>query len=96
MSFHIIFQCKRYQGSVSASQMRDFRGASIGRADRGLSITTGTFSRDAMKGATREGASPIDLIDGDLLADKLKELGLGVKTELVEKVTIEEEWFKAI
>jgi len=93
LSFHVIFQCKRYQGAVSASHVRDFRGAMVGRADKGLLITTGTFTRDAIKEATRDGAPPIDMIDGDQLADKLKELGLGIKTEVVEKVTIEKNWY---
>ena len=76
--------------------MRDFRGAMVGRADKGLFITTGTFTRDAIKEATRDGAPPIDLVDGDQLADKLKELDLGIKTEVVEKVSVDEEWFKKI
>ena len=96
LSFHVVFQCKKYQGSVGASHMRDFRGAMVGRADKGLFITTGNFTRDAIKEATRDGASPIDLVDGDQLADKLKELGLGIKTEVVEKVSVDEEWFKKI
>lgn len=93
MSFHVIFQCKKYQGSVSSSNIRDFRGAMVGRADKGLFITTGTFTPAAIKEATRDGAPPIDLVDGDQLAEKLKELQLGVKTEMIEKVTIEKEWF---
>lgn len=93
LSFHVVFQCKRYQGSVSASQGRDFRGAMVGRADKGLMITTGSFTRSAIKEATRDGAPPIDLVDGDELADKLKELSLGVETEVVEKVKIDKEWF---
>ncbi|MBK8755038.1 MAG: restriction endonuclease [Candidatus Competibacteraceae bacterium] len=93
MSFHVIFQCKKYQGSVSASDIRDFRGAMVGRADKGLFITTGTFTPAAVKEATRDGAPPIDLVDGDQLADKLKELQLGVRTEMIEKITIEKEWF---
>jgi restriction system protein len=96
MSFHIVFQCKRYQGVVGASHIRDFRGATVGRADKGLFITTRTFSRDAVREATRDGASPIDLIDGDQLAEKLKDLRLGVKVEMVEKVTVEADWFKSI
>jgi restriction system protein len=98
LSFHVLFQCKRYQGSVSASQVRDFRGAMMGRADKGLLITTGNFTKDAVKEATRDGASAIDLIDGDQLLDKLKELGLGVKTEKieVEKVTINHDWLLSI
>jgi restriction system protein len=98
LSFHVLFQCKRYQGSVSASQVRDFRGAMMGRADKGLLITTGNFTKDAVKEATRDGASAIDLIDGDQLLDKLKELRLGVKTEKieVEKVTIDRDWLLSI
>ncbi len=96
LSFHVVFQCKRYQGTVSASQMRDFRGAMVGRADKGLMITTGTFTRDAVKEATRDGAPPIDLVDGDQLADKLRELQLGIRTEIVEKISVDEEWFKQI
>ena len=65
LSFHVIFQCKKYQGSVSVSQVRDFRGAMVGRADKGLLITTGNFTKEAMREATRDGAPAIDLIDGD-------------------------------
>ncbi len=96
MSFHVKFQCKKYQGVVSSSEIRDFRGAMVGRADKGLFITTGTFSREAIKEATRDGAPPIDLLDGDQLADKLKELGLGIRVEMVEKVTVEMDWFRNI
>lgn len=93
LSFHIIFQCKRYRKSVTPSQIRDFRGAMQGRADKGLFITTGTFTRDALKEATRDGAPPIDLIDGEQLCDKLKELRLGVDIELTENVKIKNDWF---
>jgi restriction system protein len=96
LSFHVVFQCKRYQGAVSASQMRDFRGAMVGRADKGLLITTGRFTRDAVAEATREGAPPIDLVDGDRLADMLKALKLGVRTELVESVVVDEEWLGSL
>ena len=94
LSFHVYFQCKRYKGSVPVAAIRDFRGAMQGRADKGLFITTGTFTPDARKEAVREGAPPIDLIDGTQLVEKLKELELGVKTEMVEEVTVEPEWFK--
>lgn len=96
LSFHVIFQCKKYKGAVTASDIRDFRGAMIGRADKGLFITTGTFTRDAIREATRDGAPPIDLVDGDHLADKLKELGLGIKKEMVEKISVDTGWFKSI
>lgn len=93
MSFHVLFQCKRYKGSVTAGEIRDFRGAMVGRADKGLFISTGSFTPAAVKEATRDGAPPIDLVDGDELAEKLKELGLGVKTELVERVSVDAGWF---
>lgn len=93
LSFHVLFQCKRYQGSVSASQIRDFRGAMQGRTDKGLIITTGTFTRDAIKEATRDGAPAIDLIDGEQLVQRLKELGLGVKVSFVESVEVDAEWY---
>jgi len=98
LSFHVYFQAKRYKGSVTASVIRDFRGAMVGRADKGLIITTGVFTRDAKKEAQRDGATPIDLIDGDELAQGLKELDLGVavKERVVEEVTIVSEWFKEI
>ncbi len=96
LSFHVIFQCKRYRGSITPSQIRDFRGAMQGRADKGLFITTGTFTRDALKEATRDGAPPIDLIDGELLCEKLKELKLGIDIELIENVKIKEDWFNSL
>ena len=96
LSFHVIFQCKRYKGSVTPSQIRDFRGAMQGRADKGLVITTGTFTREAVKEATRDGAPPIDLINGEMLCDKLKELKLGVETKLTETVEIKNDWFNSL
>lgn len=93
LSFHVIFQCKRYKGTITPSQIRDFRGAMQGRADKGLFITTGTFTREAIKEATRDGAPPIDLIDGDLLCEKLREYKLGVETTLIEKFDVTSEWF---
>ena len=96
MSFHVLFQCKRYQGSVGSGAVRDFRGAMMGRTDKGLIITTGSFSPDARREAMRDGAPPIDLIDGDALCDKLKETSLGITTKLVEEVSVEEAWFAQI
>jgi restriction system protein len=96
LSFRVVFQCKRRRGGVGAGEIRDFRGAMQGRADKGLFVTTGYFTRDALKEATRDGAIAIDIVDGERLADKLKELRLGVKIELTENVTIDEDWFKTI
>lgn len=96
LSFHVIFQCKRYKGSISPSQIRDFRGAMQGRADKGLFITTGSFTREAVREATRDGAPPIDLIDGELLCEKLKELKLGINTQMIEQVEIKQDWFEKL
>ena len=98
ISFPVLFQCKRWQGSVGSGVVRDFRGAMAGRSDKGLLITTGSFTRDAKAEATRDGAPPIDLIDGSLLAGKLKELEIGVKTEKVveERVTVDDEFFERV
>lgn len=98
ISFQVLFQCKRYKGSVSAGTVRDFRGAMQGRADKGLIITTGTFTPDARREATRDGAPAIDLIDGEALTDLLKSLKLGVRVEQViaERVTVEEAFFDEI
>jgi restriction system protein len=96
LSFHVAFQAKRYQGSVSSSTIRDFRGAIMGRADKGIILTTGSFTRDAKREAQRDGATPIDLIDGLDLAQKLKELRLGVDIELVEQVNIKSSWFTSL
>lgn len=96
LSFPVIFQCKRYRNTISPSVVRDFRGAMVGRADKGLIITTGSFTRDASAEATRDGAPPIDLIDGEQLIDKLKDLGLGIATRQVEVVEVDTEWFSAI
>lgn len=94
ISFHMLFQCKRYVGSVSAGEIRDFRGAMQGRADKGLFITTGKFSSPATEEANRPGATPIDLMDGDELVEKLRELQLGVTP--VNDYIIDEAWFLSI
>lgn len=94
ISFHMLFQCKRYTGSVSASEIRDFRGAMQGRSDKGLFITTGKFSVPAIEEASRPGATPIDLIDGDELVEKLRELQLGIIP--VNDYTVDEAWFLSI
>ena len=98
VSFPVFFQCKRYRGSVGPAAVRDFRGAMAGRGDKGLLITTGTFTADAKKEATRDGAPPIDLIDGDRLCELLKRYDLGVRTttRTVEDVSIDGTFFGEI
>ena len=96
VSFQVLFQCKRWKGTVGPKEIRDFRGAMVGRSDKGLFLTTGSFSRAAQEEATRDGAPPIDLIDGERLAELLKDLRLGVQTEMIEKVDVDESWFDSI
>ncbi len=96
ISFPVLFQSKRYKGSVGAGAVRDFRGAMAGRADKGVILTTGTFTMEARREATRDGAPPIDLIDGELLADRLRELRLGVITRTVKVTDIDSEFFNSI
>lgn len=96
VSFQVLFQCKRWRGSVGASVVRDFRGAMVGRADKGLIITTSTFTAEARREATRDGAPAIDLIDGETLCQLLKERRLGVGVQMVEEVVVEEGFFRAI
>lgn len=79
VSFKVLFQCKRYTKSVSPSHVRDFRGAMAGRADKGIIITTGTFTAEARREASRDGVPPIELIDGEKLVDMMEHLELGLK-----------------
>jgi restriction system protein len=79
LSLKALFQCKRYKGSVSASDVRDFRGAMAGRTDRGIIITTGAFTAEARREASREGVPPIELIDSERLVEMLRKLELGLK-----------------
>jgi restriction system protein len=93
--FHIFFQCKRYRGTVPPSEVRDFRGAMSGRGEKGLLITTGSFTKSARDEATRDGAPPVELVDADALCDLLKKYSLGVRTETrtIEDVFIVEDFF---
>lgn len=95
VSFPSYFQCKRYRGAVSAGAVRDFRGAMSGRGDKGLLITTGSFTRGARKEATRDGAPLIDLVNGDDLCDLLKEYRLGVEVAVrqIEDIRVTPEFF---
>ncbi len=94
VSFQVFFQCKRWKGSVGSREIRDFRGAMQGRADKGLFITTGTFTGAASEEATRDGAIAVDLIDGENLCELLKTFELGVSTETIEQMTVDTEWIR--
>ena len=93
VSVPVFFQCKRYTGTVGPNHVRDFRGAMAGRGEKGLLITTGTFTRSAKYEASRDGAPPIELIDGQRLTELLKEHGLGVQVTTVEQVTVDGDFF---
>lgn len=86
VSMKVLFQCKRYKGTVSRSQIGDFRNAMIGRADKGIILTTGTFSEDAKREASRDGAPPIELIDGKKLVELFEKVELGVKPKVIYEV----------
>lgn len=98
VSFRTAFQCKRYAGSVSPSTIRDFRGSFVGQADRGIIITTGSFTTSAIEEAVRAGAPTIDLIDGEDLCDLLKQhkIGANVQLRTVEDVTVSGEYFERL
>ena len=98
VSFKVFFQCKRWKGTVRPTDVRDFRGAMTGRGEKGLLITTGTFSKDARTEANRDGAPPVELIDGDTLCDQLMEYAIGVRTTTrsVEEIDIEEGFFETV
>lgn len=98
ISFQVLFQCKRFKGSVSSSIVRDFRGAMQGRADKGLIITTGAFTSEARNEASRDGAPAIDLIDSELLCNLLRErqLGVAVRSVVTEEVSVIPSFFREI
>lgn len=88
VSFKVLFQCKRYKGSVSRAQVGDFRNAMIGRAEKGIILTTGTFTREAEKEASRDGAPPVELVDGKKLVQMFEKVELGVKPKIVYEVQL--------
>ena len=92
VTFQVLFQCKRYEGSVSSSQVTDFRGAMAGRTDKGIIITTGTFTTEAAKEARRDGVAPIELVDGEKLIEMFEALQLGLRPR--QTYEVDEEFFR--
>lgn len=92
VSFKVLFQCKRYTKAVAPSHVRDFRGAMAGRADKGIVLTTGTFTAEARREASRDGVPPIELIDGEKLVDMLEQLELGLSP--VKTYEVDQAFFK--
>ncbi len=99
LTFRVSFRCIRGGGRISSAEVDDFRrGVMVGRADKGLLITTGGFTQEAELKAASDRAPEIRLIDGGELIGKLKELELGVRTEqvTVERVVIDRDWFGGV
>lgn len=83
VSFKILFQCKRYKDTVGPAQIRDFRGAMQGRADKGIILTTGRFTKDAKLESIRDGVPPIELVDGEKLVEMFEKFELGLKPKTI-------------
>ncbi len=96
LTFRVEFQCKRYSGTVGPDVVQKLRGAMSGSADRGLIVTAGNFTQGAVREATRGDKIPFELVDGEDLINRLKELELGVSTEMVPKVTVHSDFFANI
>lgn len=88
ITMKVLFQFKRYKGTVARAQVGDFRNAMLGRAEKGIIITTGTFSQDAIKEAEREGAPKIELVDGETLVTMFKKAELGLKPKTIYEVDL--------
>ncbi|MBZ0168391.1 Mrr restriction system protein [Candidatus Methylomirabilis lanthanidiphila] len=86
VSFRVLFQCKRYSGAVAPAHVRDFRGAMAGRADKGIILTTGTFTAEARREAVRDGVPPIELVDGEKFLDMFEKLELGLKPRVAFEI----------
>jgi restriction system protein len=89
VSFKVLFQCKRYAGSLGPDKVRDFRGAMAGRADKGIILTTGTFTPEAKKEAVRDGVPPIELVDGEALLDMFERLQFGLRPKQAFEVDVD-------
>jgi len=86
VTIKVVFQCKRYSGSVGRGQVAEFRNSVMGRAEKGIIITTGAFTSEAIREATRDGVIPIELVDGEKLVKIFEDLELGVKPKTVYEV----------
>lgn len=93
-SFNVAFQCKRYSGGVGAPDIRNFRGSLTTNIEKGLFITTGTFSKAARDEACSPGKQQIDLLDGEEFINKLTEYEIGVHP--VTTYAIDEDFFNKI
>ena len=85
-TYNVAFQCKRYSGSVAASEIRDFRGSLTKNIEKGIFITTGSFTRQAIEEASNAGKQQIDLIDGSDFVDTLVEFQSGINAKTIYEV----------
>ena len=88
VTIKVVFQCKRYSGSVGRPQVAEFRNSVMGRAEKGIIITTGTFTSEAIREATRDGVIPIELVDGEKLFEMFKRYELGLKPRTVYDIDV--------
>ena len=86
LTLKIVFQCKRYKGAVSREQVSDFENRAFKTADKGIFLTTGYFSVDAVKEVQNSGKRQIELIDGERLVEMFKKAELGVRPVVVYEV----------
>jgi restriction system protein len=86
VSFNVVFQCKKWEQAVPPKEVRDLRGAMDGRAEKGIFLTTSTFSTNARAEAERPGAAPIELVDGLKLFEMFRKYELGLKPRVVYDV----------
>ena len=88
VSFNVVFQCKKWEQSIPPKEIRDLRGAMDGRAEKGIFLTTSTFSTNARAEAERPGAVPIELVDGEKLFEMFKKFELGLKPRTVYDIDL--------
>ncbi len=88
VSFNVVFQCKKWAQSVPPKEIRDLRGAMDGRAEKGIFLTTSTFSTNARSEAERPGAVPVELVDGEKLFDMFRKYELGLKPRTVYDIDL--------
>ena len=88
MSFNVVFQCKKWENAVPPKEIRDLRGAMDGRSDKGIFLTTSTYTSNARAEAERPGAVPIELVDGEKLFEMFKRYELGLKPRTVYDIDV--------
>ena len=94
----VYLQAKRYQPSntVGSEAVQSFMGALIGKgAQKGVMITTSTFSKAAINVARQPGHLRLVLIDGDELSKLMIRFGVGVRiAQTVEIKRIDLDYFE--